>query len=109
MLIPFRILQQLSDGVHDQALSCSNQVRNGRTETGQNDIVSCSRHRLGIVRRLMQQHAPIKKDFAKGTHGIGIKYVDKRNLARDAVDKYAAASWIDEFKTSLQSYNEGTS
>ena len=83
MLIPLRISRQPSDIVHDQALSCSNQIRQGGTHGWNQNIVQCGRYGMGIVDGLMAEHAPIKEYFRQGTHGIGIKDIDKGNASRN--------------------------
>jgi hypothetical protein len=58
----------------------------------------------------MQQHSPIKKDFAQTTHGIRKKDIHKRDRSGHTTiiaRQQPRASWIDQFKTSLKHNDKG--
>ena len=55
----------------------------------------------------VKQHPPIKKYFRQRAHGIREKHIDKgyRTWQGIGIEQYTIATWIDEFKTSLQHQN----
>ena len=80
-MISFGILLELSNVQHQQALSSSDAKGDGRKAGRDNDTVGRLWNRIGIVGHGIQEPSPIKKDLGQGTHGIGIKDIDKGHLS----------------------------
>mmetsp|Transcript_15528 Transcript_15528/g.37152 ORF Transcript_15528/g.37152 Transcript_15528/m.37152 type:complete len:204 (+) Transcript_15528:383-994(+) len=95
MLISFGIVLPAADLVHDETLPRTAHIRPTRGHTGNDDRMDAGRYRIGIVRRQMQQKAPVEEHLAQTAHGIGHEHIDEGHGTD--ISGQAEAAGIDQF------------